>query len=133
MVKKLSIVLLVFLSACMSPQKTLQRTWRIDDVVFLDSLNTLPEQQKKMLTYNLKKNLQFTFLRDSAYQVHSGSEIVNGKWWLSSDKKSLFTTTQQGTVESKIYELKKKQFQFESAGELNQSFLFTCSPVTDKK
>jgi hypothetical protein len=131
--RKLTPLLLLFLAACMSPQKALLKTWKIDDVVFLDTLNTIPEQQKKMLTHNLVKNLQFTFLKDSAYQVISGTEIVNGKWWLSGDKKSLFTTTQQGTVESKIYELKKNTLKFESIGELNQSFLFTCSPVTDKK
>src|SRR5687768_2585561 len=131
--QKLIPLLLVFLAACMSPQKALMRTWKIDDVVFLDSLNTLPEQHKTMLTYNLKKNLQFTFLPDSAYQVRSPDETVNGKWWMSADKKSLFTITQQGTVQSKIYELKKGSFQFESVGDLNQSFLFTCSPVTDKK
>jgi hypothetical protein len=131
--KKLTPLLLIFLAACLSPQKTLLKTWKIDDVVFLDSLNTLGEQQKKMLTYNLKKNLEFTFLPDSVYQVKSGAEIVNGKWWLSADKKSMFTTTAQGTVQSKIYELKKGIFKFESAGDLNQSFLFTCSPTTAKK
>jgi hypothetical protein len=131
--KKISPLLLILLAACMSPQKALMRTWKIDEVVFLDSLNTLPEEQKKMLTHNLKKNLQFTFLRDSAYQVRSEDETVNGKWWLSADKQTLFTTTQQGMVESKIYELKKSTLQFESDGDLNQSFLFTCIPVIDKK
>jgi hypothetical protein len=130
--RKLIPLLLIFIAAC-SPQKALLRTWKIDDVMFIDSLNTLPEEQKKMLTHNLKSNLQFTFLPDSAYQVRTGSEIVNGKWWLSKDKKTLFTTTQQGTIESKISELNKSKLRFESAGEMNQSFLFSCSPVTDKK
>ncbi len=115
--KKLAPLLLILIAGCLSPKKALLHTWKIDDVVFLDSLNTLPEQQKKILAYNLKKNLQFTFLPDSAYQVHSGSEIVNGKWWLNADKKLLFTTTPQGTVESKIYELKKSSFKsFQHSG-----------------
>lgn len=124
---------LFMLGACVTPQKAVMQTWKITDVVFLDSLNTLPEPQKKMLTNNLLTNVQFSFLADSIYKVKSGSEQVNGKWWLSADKKTLFTTTPMGTVESKVHELKKKSFKFESNGELNQAFLFTCAPVTDKK
>ena len=123
-----------FLTACSTPQKAILQTWKINDVQFLDSLNTLPEMQKDIITLKLKKDIQFSFLPDSVFQVLSGSEIRNGRWWFSADKKTLFTSTQQKTIESKIYELKKKSFRFESAGDINQSFLFTCSPlVTDKK
>ena len=100
----------------------------------LNDSKQLSEKQRNIITSKLKNDIQFSFLSDSAYQVLSGSEVINGRWWFSADKKTLFTTTQQKTVESKIYELKKKGFRFESAGDLNQSFLFTCSPiVTDKK
>ncbi len=126
---------LFFLAACSTPQKAILQTWKITDVQFLDSLNTLSEKQKDIITSKLKNDIQFTFLADSAYQILSGTEVINGKWWFSADKKTLFTTTKENTVSSKIYELKKKGFKFESAGEdMNQSFLFTCIPfVTDKK
>ncbi len=125
---------LFFLAACSVPQKAILQTWKITDVQFLDSLNTLPEKQKSIIASKLKNDIQFSFLADSAYQVISGSEVINGRWWFSVDKKTLFTTTQQKIVESKIYELKKKGFKFESAGDMYQSFLFTCIPaITEKK
>ena len=124
-----------FLAACSTPQKAILQTWKITDVQFIDSLNTLPEKQKDIITSKLKKDIQFAFLPDSVYQVVSSTEVINGKWWFSADKKTLFTTAKEKTISSKIYELKKKGFKFESTGEdINQSFLFTCSPlVTDKK
>ena len=132
--KYIYVILLPFLMSCTSQHKLIMQTWKITDVVFLDSLNTISTPQKTMMANELKKSIQFTFLADSAYQVKSGNDMINGRWWFSKDKKSLFTTTQEGTVESKIHELKKANFKFESMSELNQSFLFTCSPVsTDKK
>lgn len=101
----------------------------------MDTLNTLPEKQKDIIATKLKNDIQFAFLPDSVYQVVSGTEVINGKWWFSADKKTLFTNAKEKTISSKIHELKKKGFKFESAGEdVNQSFLFTCIPVvTDKK
>ena len=132
--RKLIPLLLCILAACASPQKVLMRTWKIDDIVFIDTLNPYPAKEKQMLTNKLKKTVQFTFLSDSAFQVRSGDEVVNGKWWLSADKKSLFTTTgDKGLVEAKIYEVKKSLFKFETASGINQTFIFSCSPVTDKK
>ena len=64
-----AILLLLFLAACSSPQKILMRTWKIDNVDFLDTLNTLSQQQKMMVTQELTKNLKFTFMPDSLYQV----------------------------------------------------------------
>lgn len=131
--KYLAIISVCFLAACTPSQKLLMQTWRVTDVVFLDSLNTITEKQKKILTYNLKKDMQFSFLPDSAYQVKNVNDVINGKWWLSKNKKSLFTTNQQGIMESKIYELKKDQLKFESKGDFNQSFVFTCVPLTTGK
>jgi hypothetical protein len=133
MMKKLMPLLFVCLTACMSPKKALLKTWKIDDIVFLDSLNRVPEQQKTALEQSLKTDFQFSFLPDSAYQVRTPVETIKGKWWLSGDKKSIHTTTPQGTIESKIHSLKENSLQFESAAGLNQSFLFICSPVTDRK
>ena len=127
-------ITIFFLGACTSPKKALMQTWRITNVVFLDSLNTVTQKQKDLFTYKLMGDVQFTFLKDSAYQVHNGSEVVNGKWWFSGNKKMLFTTTPQVTVQSKIYQLDMKGFKFESAGDLGPDIVFTCVPAaTDKK
>ena len=128
-----AILLLLFLATCSSPQKILMRTWKIDNVDFLDTLNTLSQQQKMMATQELTKNLHFTFLPDSMYQVTSKNEVINGKWWMSADKKTMFTSTKQGDAQSKVIELKKKKFKFESAGEMNQTFRFYCTPAPTTK
>lgn len=128
------ISVLFFLASCSTPQKAILQTWKITDVQFMDTLNTLPEKQKDIIATKLKNDIQFAFLPDSVYQVVSGTEVINGKWWFSADKKTLFTNAKEKTISSKIYELKKKGFKFESEGDMNQSFLFTCIPlVTDKK
>ena len=131
--KKLFPIVLILFAACISPQKALMQTWKIEDIVFLDSLNTFTIEQKTTLTNNLKNDIQFSFLADSVYRVKGKEQAVDGKWWFSADKKTLFTTNPQGTIESKIYELKKIKFRFESQGDKNQSFVFICSPVTGTK
>ena len=108
--KNILISCICFLAACSSPQKLLQQTWKVDDVVFLDSLNTLSPKQVDMLLNKVKADVVFTFLPDSAFQVKHGNDVSNGKWWFGAGKRSLFTSTQENTVESKIYELKKKYF-----------------------
>ncbi len=131
---KISIPLwLLVLTACVSPKKALMQSWKIDDVVFLDSLNTMTPEQKMILTRNLKNDIRFEFLADSVYRVTTSEETVKGKWWFSKDKKVLFTVNEQGTIESKIHELKKDKLRFESSSEHDQSFIFTCSPVTGSK
>ena len=130
----LTIILFLFFAGCNTPGKVIMQTWKIDDVIFLDSLNTFSQQQKLMIKNKLTTKGEFKFLRDSIYQISNGNETVNGRWWLANGNKSLFTTTSQKTVESKIHELKKRSFKFESQGEVNQSALFICSPVvTDRK
>ena len=125
-----------FIASCSTPQKLICNTWKIDEVQFLDSLNTFTPSQKEMLTKALKTNLNFTFLPDSTYRVVSGGETHNSKWWMTTGKaeKILYTVTPEGKIaEGKIIELKKNFFRFESNTEVNQGFLFTCSPATTKK
>ncbi len=128
-----SFFLLCLIAACSSPSKVLLKTWKIDDVQFLDSLNTFTPDQKEMVTKSLKTDLNFTFLPDSAYVVKSAGTTINSKWWYTGKKKNytLYTIGSDGkTVKSKIIKLTKDYFQFEAkADDENQSFLFTCSPV----
>jgi len=129
-------LLLLFVASCSSPVKMMCNTWKVDDVQFLDSLNTFTPAQKEMLTKSIKTTLVFTFSADSSYQVRSSGEVHNNKWWLVTTKngKLFYTTTPEGKMaEAKILELKKNYLQFESAGEENQSFRFTCSPIPAKK
>lgn len=112
------------------------RTWKIDDVLFLDSLNTLTQSQKELVTKNLKTDLLFTFNHDSTYLVRNAGTMTNSKWWFTGNIKSntLFTQGPDGKiVKSKIIKLTKNYLQFESEGQENQSFLFTCSPVIGSK
>ncbi len=127
--------LLCFAVGCSSSSKLLLNTWRVNEITFVDSLNTLTDLQKKNLAGDLKKNLQFTFYADSAFQVRNANDVVNGKWWLSRDKQTLFTQMQGQITPAKVYEVKKGLLRFESAGEYNQTFIFDCLPVatTGKK
>lgn len=127
--------LLCIVAGCSSPSKLFLNTWRVNEVTFIDSLNTLTDLQKKNLAGDLKKNLQFTFYADSAFQVRNANDVVNGKWWLSRDKQTLFTQMQGQITPAKVHEVKKGILRFESAGEYNQTFIFDCLPVvpTGKK
>jgi len=131
------IILLCLFASCSSPSKMLLKTWKIDDVQFLDSLNTFDVAQKEMLTKSLKSTIKFTFLPDSAYVVRSSNDVINSKWWYTGKKGmyTLYTIGSDGkTVKSKIKNLKKNYLQFETESEeANQGFLFTCTPVTDSK
>lgn len=134
MLRYLLPLLLLLIAGCTSSNKLLLHTWRVNEVTFVDSLNTLTDLQKKNLSVDLKKNLQFTFYHDSAFQVRNANDVVNGKWWLSTDRKILFTQMQGQITPAKVYEIKKGLLRFESAGEYNQTFIFDCLPVTtDKK
>jgi len=125
------------IASCSSPVKLLCNTWKIDSVEFIDTLNTFTPAQKEMLTRSLITSLRFTFKADSSYQVVSGTEVHNSKWWPAYNRaeKRFYTVTPEGnTVESKIIELKKNFLKFESgSAEPNQGFRFTCSPVTGSK
>jgi len=127
------LLLLFLMASCSSPVKMMCRTWKINDVQFLDSLNTFTPAQKEMLTKSLKTNITFTFFPDSSYQVTSSGEVHNSKWWFTAGKNGFYTITPEGkTIEGRILELKKNYLRFESAGEENQNFRFTCSPVISK-
>jgi hypothetical protein len=131
--KRLFLLVILFAVSCSSPQKLLMQEWKVDTVEFIDSLNTLTPAQKTSLTENLKNKVRFTFLPDSVFQVKNENEILKGKWWLSKDKKHLVTDINGKSAEAEIYLLKKKSFRIESEGELNQTFIFNCIPVTNTK
>ena len=57
--------------SCASTQKLLCKSWKIDDVQFVDSLNTFTPAQKEMLSKALKTQVTFVFATDSIYKVYS--------------------------------------------------------------
>ena len=129
-------LLLFALASCSSPTKLLCRTWKIDDVQFKDSLNTLTQSQKDLVSKSLKSDLLFTFKVDSTYLVRNAGNTTTSKWWFTGNKKvnTLYTQGDDGKiVKSKIYKVTKTYLQFESEGQEKQSFLFTCSPTKDSK
>ena len=129
-------LLLFALASCSSPAKLLCRTWKIDDVQFKDSLNTLTQSQKDLVSKSLKSDLLFTFKSDSTYLVRNSGNTTTSKWWFTGNKKvnTLYTQGDDGKiVKSKINKVTKTYLQFESEGQEKQSFLFTCSPTKDSK
>jgi hypothetical protein len=123
-----------FLASCASSEKMLSRTWKIDKVVFMDSLSTLNPEQKAQIANQLTHHMSLSFLPDSVYAVSSGGDKTRSKWWLSGDTKTLFTIDpQERVVESKILKLNKNYLEFITLGKGNDAFKFSCSPVKGAK
>lgn len=121
--------LLLFFAACSSPQKLLLNTWKIEDIEFIDSLNTFTAEQKKNMKEELKANFFIRFQPDSVYTATHVRKDITGKWWFDTKKKTLYTTNRKdGTVISKIYELSKDRLKFETSNEEYLTFIYTFSP-----
>lgn len=123
------VVLLFLLSACAAPAKLLQQTWKMDDVQFIDSLNTFTAEQKMNITSSLKQNFVISFKADSVYAAIHLNKNIPGKWWFGKNARTLYTSnTVNGTMVSKIYELNKARLKFETTNEEKQTFIYTFSP-----
>lgn len=129
------ILFLPFLIAsCSTPEKMLQRAWKVNDVALIDSSNNLTQMQKEVLSNALRHDVIFSFGADSVYKVSSGGRpSADGKWYLSADKKTLFTTTREMKVESKILGLTKYYLEFQSKDNNDRYMKFSCSPTGEKK
>ncbi len=125
---------LLFLAACSSPQKLLLNSWKIDDVVFIDSLNTFTPEQKQNINSELKNSFDITFVADSTFHVHHNGKLIKGTWFYEAKQKLLYSNTpDEGRAVSIVYELKKDLLKFETGNNEHQRFIYTCSPDTKKK
>lgn len=122
-------LLLCFIAACSSPQKLLQQEWKIDDVQFIDSLNTYTAEQKGNISQSLKTSFGIRFKPDSVYVATHLNKTITGKWWFSKNGKTLYTNNiLDGTIVSKIHELSKDRLEFETTNSEKQTYIYTCSP-----
>ena len=133
--KAFVLILAVFLVAgCTSPQKLLQQTWKIDDIVFIDSLNTFTADQKKNMLTELRSSFSIHFLADSIYTATNQNKTLEGRWWVDKRRKILYTKNHKdGLVVSKIYELDKTHLKFETSNQEYLTFIYSCSPKVATK
>jgi hypothetical protein len=125
---------LFFIGSCASTEKMLTKTWKIDEVVFMDSVSAYNAEQKAEIVKQLTHNISFSFSADSNYAMSSGSEKTNTKWWLSNDKKAFFTISpQEKVIESEILKLNKKSLEFITHEKGDNSYKFVCSLVKASK
>jgi len=109
-------IVVALLASCAPRQKLITGSWKFNDITpesIKDSssmafINTATEQ--------MKANLNLTLEADSTYTIMQLKErtAVRGKWWLSADKKSLFTQTDLGLTKYKILKLTKTQLVYET-------------------
>lgn len=119
------------IASCTSTEKLLCRTWKVDDVQFVDNGAGYNKLMAEAIANELKSNVTFTFARDSVYQVSSNGNISTNKWWLSKDHKSFWAIGGDGSAVSyKIEKLKSGYFKVyfpPIAG--SSGYILTCSPV----
>ncbi len=124
-------VALLFFAACSSPQKLLLKSWKIDEVIFIDSVNTFTPQQKQNISSELKNAFDLTFLADSTFHVHHNGKLLKGTWYYDVKQKLLYSNTpDEGRAVSKVYELKKDLLTFETGNADHQRFIYSCSPAS---
>lgn len=132
MKKTLFLSIICLVASCTSTEKLLCRTWKVDDVQFVDGGVGYNKLMAEAIANELKSNVTFTFARDSVYQVNSNGKISTNKWWLSKDRKSFSAVGVDGSVVSyKIEQLKNGYFKVyfpPMAG--TSGYILTCSPVT---
>ncbi|MCX6199606.1 MAG: hypothetical protein NTY88_10375 [Bacteroidetes bacterium] len=127
-------VALLFLTACSSPQKLLLKSWKIDEVVFIDSLNAYTAEQKQNISSEFKNSFDITFLADSTFLVHHNGNAIIGTWFYDAKQKLIYShTPNEGRAVSTVYELKKDFFKFATGNSEHQRFVYSCSPASAKQ
>ena len=107
----LAIVLIFFIAGCNTPEKLLSMEWKIVDIQFKQTNNSLTQQQQNTIADKMKNKYNFYFLKDSVFLViQNTNDTTIGKWYLSADKKKLTSITREATSESTILTLNKKEF-----------------------
>lgn len=107
----LTIVLMFFITGCNTPEKLLSMDWKIADIQFKQTNNSLTQQQQNAIADKMKNKYNFYFLKDSVFLViQNTNDTTIGKWYLSADKKKLTSITSEATSESTILKLNKKEF-----------------------
>lgn len=121
--------MLLFLCACSSPKKLLLKSWKIDEVVFVDSLNSFTPEQKQNISTELKNSFDIAFFADSTFHVHHNGKLIKGTWLYDTKQKLLYSNTpNEGRAVSKVHEIKKDLLKFETGNFEHQRFLYVCSP-----
>ena len=126
-------VAFLFLAACSTPQKLLLKSWKIDEVEFIDSLNAFTAEQKQNIRSELKNSFDLTFLADSSFTMHHNGKLLTGTWFYNAKQKLIYSNTpNEGKAISTVYELKKDFFKFATGNSEHQRFVYSCSPANIK-
>lgn len=122
---------LLGLCACTNTAKLICRNWVVTDVQFTPT-GTLNGPEKSSLRYTLTRDFQFHFNMDSTFYVVQNRDTNPGTWWLSEDKKTMFTATNQDTSSATIMELSKKVFAIKPLNTVNNIEKLVCTPTPTK-
>ncbi|MFN8299930.1 MAG: hypothetical protein U0T75_12555 [Chitinophagales bacterium] len=127
-----ALLLLLGLSACSSPEKLVCSHWQASEVKFTArSQYNLPEQNQ--MRYTITRDTRFQFKRDSVYELVTNDTQRQGTWWLSVDKKKLYTVLDGDTSTSIITTLTKKVFAFDPQNDAGEIEAIICYPATTAK
>jgi|ERR1043165_4434122 hypothetical protein len=124
---------IALLASCATTEKMLMRQWKVVDVQIVDSLGSLTPTQLEALTRTMKQDLVFNVGPDSAYHVAIGKNTVAGKWWLSPDKKTFYTTDGKEVVPGKMISLSKTGFEYEMDATGGLKIHLTCNAIANGK
>ena len=128
-------VVLMLLASCVSREKLIARSWKFSgmelenntDSTALSFANTISEQWKANLNIELGADSSYTIL-----QLKEGT-AVHGRWWLSADKKVLFTKTDLGLNQYNVLLLTKNKLDYEMKDPVSgQLFKVSCIAIVHR-
>ena len=109
-------IVIGLLASCVARQKLVTGSWKFKDIsIESDHKDSASLAFINMAAQQMKANINLTMEADSTYTIMQLKErtATRGKWWLSADKKSLFTQTDLGLNQYKILKLTKGQLVYE--------------------
>ena len=101
--KNLFLVLVIAsLSSCVSREKLIVKSWKLDDMQLESSRDSAELAFINTAAASMRTNITMRMEADSTYTIMQLQEqkATRGKWWFSADKKRLYTKTDLGLIES---------------------------------
>jgi hypothetical protein len=130
---RILLIVIVLLGSCAPRQKLLTGSWKFKDITNESVTDSASMVFINAATEQMRANLNITMEADSTYTIMQLKEktATRGKWWLSADKKSLFTQTDLGLTKYRILKLTKTQLVYETKDPVSgQLMKMTCVNLT---